>query len=78
MAPNDLAYLVTYIVGLIGDILVRVGDTWAQAATVPAYMKIYTIGVYGEDGGLIYWWNEKLLWLLAQILDGLSFTFTPV
>jgi hypothetical protein len=37
-------------------------------------MNDLTIGIFGEQGGLIYWCNEKLLWLLEQILAGLTFT----
>jgi hypothetical protein len=37
-------------------------------------MSDLTVGIFGENGGLIYWLNEKLLWLMEQILAGLSFT----
>jgi len=37
-------------------------------------MEGATVGVFGENGGLIYWLNEKLLWLMENILTGLNFT----
>ena len=74
MAPNDLVNLVTYVVGLIGEILSAVGTAFTDGAQSAAKMNFLTIGIFGENGGLIYWCNEKLLWMLEQILDGLSFT----
>ena len=75
MAPVDLQLLMTYIVGLIGTILDSVGSAFAAgAANGQGEMLLLTNGIFGENGGLIYWCNQKLLWLLEQILAGLSFT----
>jgi hypothetical protein len=74
MAPGDVQYLVKFTVGLIGDIISAIGESFQHGASVPLYNKILTIGIFGENGGLIYWLNEKLLWLMEQILAGLTFT----
>ena len=74
MAPNDLAALVAFISELIGRIWHNWGANWSLGATIPYYMDKATVGVFGENGGLIYWINYKLLWLMEQILAGLSFT----
>ena len=74
MAPNDLGYLVQFIKDLIGEILSNWGHAWTDSAANPFHMKVLTIGIFGENGGLIYWCNEKLLWLLENILEGLTFT----
>ncbi len=74
MPPTDLQFLVTYIANLMGDIWANWGHSWSVGATIDFYMKGATVGAFGENGGLFYWWNEKLLWLLEQILGGLTFT----
>ena len=74
MAPNDLVNLVTFIVDLSGNIWSNWGHSWTDAAANPLYMKFLTVGIFGENGGLIYWCNEKLVWLIEQIREGLTFT----
>ena len=74
MAPGDVTLFVTYIVGLVGDIMSAIGGAITATATDGGAMSDLTIGIFGENGGLIYWLNEKLLWLMEQILAGLSFT----
>ena len=70
----DVQFLVTYISDLIGNIWGNWGHYWTDAAANPLYVKILTVGIFGENGGLIYWCNEKLLWLMENILEGLTFT----
>ena len=77
MAPVDLQELVTYIVDTIGSIMSSIGSTFTAQASNPGVMGGLTTGIFGEQGGLIYWANEKLLWLLEQILAGLTFTVVP-
>ncbi len=74
MPPNDLEYLVQFILDLIGNILANWGHAWTDSAANPLHMWVLTTGIFGEQGGLIYWCNEKLLWLLDQILADLEFT----
>ena len=74
MAPNDLEGLVQFIVNLIGNILANWGHSWTDSAANPLHMWVLTTGIFGENGGLIYWCNEKLVWLIEQILEGLTFT----
>ena len=74
MAHGDVTLLVTYIVGLVGDIMSAIGDAFTADAVDAGAMNDLTVGIFGENGGLIYWCNEKLLWLMEQILAGLSFT----
>jgi hypothetical protein len=74
MLPNDLQYLVAYIVGLIGDIFWAVGDATADSAADSGKMYDLAIGIFGGDGGLLFWCNEKLLWLMERIINGLWFT----
>ncbi len=78
MAPNDLILLVEYIVDIVGSIMSAIGGVFSSSAAEPAAMTTLTIGIFGENGGLIYWLNEKMLWMLEQqILAGLGFTVTP-
>ena len=74
MAPTDLLLLVMYIVGMIGEHLDGAGRAFTDSAADSLQMNELTIGIFGEQGGLIYWCNEKLLWLMEQILEGLMFT----
>ena len=74
MAPDDLYFLVAYIVGMIGEHLGGVGSAFSFLAADPLVMDELTIGIFGEQGGLIYWCNEKLLWLMENILEGLTFS----
>ena len=75
MEPVDLQLLMMYIVGLIGTILDSVGSAFSNnAANNNGEMYNLTQGIFGENGGLIYWCNQKLIWLLDQILAGLGFT----
>ena len=70
----DVQFLVKFIVRLMGDIWTNWGHSWSTGAGMPEIMRGATVGAFGENGGLIYWWNSKLLWLLEQILEGLTFT----
>ncbi len=74
MAPVDVQQLVTYIVDLVGEIMSAIGSAFSSGAADPTKMQGLTIGIFGEQGGLIYWCNEKLLWLMENILGGLTFT----
>ena len=74
MPPNDLVHLVTYVVATIGEVLSAVGQAFIDDADNIYRMTLLTRGIFGENGGLIYWCNEKLLWMLEQMLEGLTFT----
>ena len=74
MAPDELVNLVQYIVDLVGEIMTAIGGVFSAGAADAAKMTSLTSGIFGENGGLIYWCNEKLLWLLENILAGLTFT----
>jgi len=58
----------------VGDIMTAIGDAISATAVDTGAMYDLTLGIFGENGGLIYWLNEKLLWLMENILEGLSFT----
>ena len=77
MSPLDLEYLVTYIVGLVGSIVSAIGAAFSAGTTTPGQMTMLTTGIFGENGGLIYWLNQKIVWLVDQVLAGLTFT-TPL
>ncbi len=77
MAPDDLKFLVMWITGIIGGFFEGIGKAFTDSAANPLQMNDLTLGIFGEQGGLIYWCNEKLLWLIEQILEGLSFTSLP-
>ena len=66
--------LVKYTVGLIGEIIWSVGDAITASAADTGDMHDLTIGIFSDDGGLIFWYNEKLLWMMEQIISGLRFT----
>jgi hypothetical protein len=76
MAPIDLEGLVAFIVLLIASDFWGIGDAFSSMAVDPAWMNKLTLGIFGENGGLIYWLNEKLLWMLENILAGLNFTIS--
>jgi conserved repeat domain len=71
---RDLDKFIEYVVGLIGAILSAVGSAIGATAADAGSMFDLTVGIFGENGGLIYWLNEKMLWMLEQVLDGLGFT----
>ena len=62
------------LVGLVGDIMSAIGGAITATAVDAGAMTDLTVGIFGENGGLIYWLNEKLLWLMENILTGLNFT----
>ena len=70
----DVQFLVKFITTLLGEIWSNWGHSWSEGATNPVYMWVATKGAFGENGGLFYWWNAKLLWMIEQILEGLTFT----
>ena len=74
MAPIDVQGLVAYITDIVGSIMSAIGGVFTSSAADGAAMTQLTVGIFGEQGGLIYWCNEKLLWLMEQILEGLTFT----
>ena len=74
MAPVDVKLLVMWITGLIAGFFEGIGDAFSTAAAEPLKMNGLTVGIFGEQGGLIYWCNEKLLWLMENILEGLTFS----
>ena len=74
MAPDDLVYGFMFIVGIIAGFFEGIGKAFTDSAANPLQMNELTLGIFGEQGGLIYWCNEKLLWLMEQILEGLTFT----
>ena len=52
-----------------------IGGVFTSSAAEPAAMNTLTIGIFGENGGLIYWLNDKIIWRMVQeTLTGLSFT----
>lgn len=74
----QVQYLVSFIVGLIGQILdslsagvatilTDLGSVFTGAAGNCTQMAMLTTGIFGNDGGLIYWINEKILWFLAEL-----------
>jgi hypothetical protein len=66
--------LVKYTVGLIGEIFWAVGDAITASAADTGNMHDLTIGIFSDEGGLIFWYNEKLLWMMEQIISGLRFS----
>ena len=75
MAPDDLFLLVAYITGIIGEIMDAIGGVFTSSAAEAAAMNQLTVGIFGEQGGLIYWLNDKIIWRMVQeTLTGLSFT----
>jgi hypothetical protein len=75
MKPIDLFYLVEYIVNTIGEIMSAIGGVFSADAADAGVMGGLTIGIFGENGGLIYWLNDKIIWRMVQeTLTGLSFT----
>jgi hypothetical protein len=73
MAHGDVFYLVEYLVGLAGDIMSAIGDVFSNDASDAGLMADLTTGFFGENGGFFYWLNEKLLWMVEQIITGLTF-----
>ena len=71
MAPGDVKYLVIYIVGLVGDSLSAIGEVFRYDAADAGAMSDLTLGFFGENGGFFYWLNEKLLWMMEQLITGL-------
>ena len=74
MDPVDLQELVEFLTLMLYDSFSGIGRAFNGLAAQPDAMHELTIGIFGEQGGLIYWCNEKLLWLMEQILEGLTFT----
>ena len=82
MCPSTMIYqvqhLVAFVVGLIGKVLGTVSTgvnqiltdlgalflTYSENCTVMASL---TTGIFGDNMGLIYWINMKILWLLGQL-----------
>jgi hypothetical protein len=77
MAPGDLQLLVSYIVGLVGDIISAIGSAITATAVDVDAMNALTVGLFGENGGLFYLLNEKTIWMMEQNLSGLTF-FWPL
>jgi hypothetical protein len=71
---GDLEKFVQYVVGLIGAIVSAIGSAIGATAADAGAMNNLSLGIFGENGGLIYWLNEKILWMLEQVLAGLGFT----
>ena len=76
MAPGDVQYFVAYIVGLVGDLvnligvaITTFGSHMIAAAGDTGKMWALTVGIFGENGGLIYWINEKSLSDVEWILN---------
>ncbi len=74
MDPVDLQELVVFLTRMLFDGFTGIGRAYTGLAAQPDVMHELTIGIFGEQGGLIYWCNEKLLWLMETILEGLTFT----
>ncbi len=75
---SDVTYFLAYIVGLVGTIVSSIGATISGGVTTPGAMYALTQGIFGANGGLIYFINEKILWLMDNILGSLTFTYiTP-
>ena len=74
MEPVDLGSLVEFLTLMLGDAFHGIGSAYKSLAVDALWMDKLTTGIFGENGGLIYWLNDKLLWMLEEILAGLSFT----
>ena len=84
MAPNDLGALTGFIIGLVGEVLDEIGimlaslgATFSGYASDPLVVGALNLGIFGENGGLIYWLNEKVLWLIGELFNSITFTYTP-
>ncbi len=74
---SDVTYFLAYIVGLIGDIVTAVGAAISAGLTTPGAMYKLTQGIFGANGGWIYWMNEENSWMIDQVKNSISFMFTP-
>lgn len=77
VATYQVQFLMQFIVGLAGQILAAVssglstiltdvGSVFTGTANNCSAMAMLTTGIFGNDGGLIYWINQKQLdyWIL--------------
>ncbi len=70
----QVQYLVSFIVGLVGELIQELAGAFADfGATVSTYandagtMAALTTGIFGNDGGLIYWINEKVFYVIENM-----------
>jgi hypothetical protein len=67
-------YLVSFVVGLIVELIVELSEAFNDfGLTVSSYagnatvMATLTTGIFGNDGGLIYWINEKVFYVIENM-----------
>jgi hypothetical protein len=70
----QVQYLVSFIVGLVGELIVELSEAFNDfGLTVSSYagnttvMATLTTGIFGNDGGLIYWINEKVFYVIENM-----------
>ena len=71
-------HLVSFIIGFVGEVLDTVATGVSQilddlgswlvvmANNCTAMTKL-TTGIFGDNGGLVYWINEKILWFMGEL-----------
>jgi hypothetical protein len=70
----QVQYLVSFIVGLVGELIQELSAAFASfgvtvgnyAADAPT-MAALTTGIFGSNGGLIYWINEKVFYVIENM-----------
>ncbi len=70
----QVQYLVKFITNLLGDLvslisgaLVNFGAALSGYAADDVMMQELTTGIFGRNGGLIYWINEKVFYLIEEL-----------
>jgi len=71
LVSYQVQYFVTFIVAFIGQMATEVGaaigDVFTSGALDNNAMMQLTTGIFGPQNGLIYWINEKVIWLLENL-----------
>ncbi len=77
--PNDLQGLVGFIIGLVGEVLdeagamlARLGVTFFGYSIDPAVIGAVNTGIFGENGGWLYWINDENLWMMNEVLKAID------
>ena len=67
LVSYQVQYFVTFIVAFIGQIADAIGGVFIDGAMDNNAMMQLTTGIFGPQNGLIYWINEKVIWLLENL-----------